>query len=335
MFRWLTDRLLRLRTWVAVRLGLWRGRWRPGRVTVAGVLGVFGPFAAHSWRYSLYAPPGLRDDEAAPLVIVLHGCRQRALGFAFAAGLTAMADRARLRLLCPQQRRLSNPYRCWNWFLPQAQGGDGELRLIRVMLDDAAARVPVPAGAVAAIGLSAGGGLAALLAFHLADRIGAVAVIAAPPLLGRHNLQDPRDVMKRGLMLPPVTALEAGLGACAPLAIIHGADDRIVHPDCAGQLQAQAAASLARERIEVEPQAGLSAAGATVTDYRGGGALRLRRIVVPGLGHEWSGGPGGHPYCSAGGAPLAELCMQFLRDAGVLDRRASAGDDGAAVERTG
>jgi poly(hydroxyalkanoate) depolymerase family esterase len=333
MIRWLADRLLRLRTWLLVRLGLWRGQWRPGRVTVAGVLGVLGPFTAHSWRYSLYAPPELRDDEAAPLVVVLHGCRQRALGFAFAAGLTAMADRARLRLLCPQQRRLANPYRCWNWFLPQAQRGDGELRLIRTMLDDAAARVRVRAGAVAAVGLSAGGGLAALLAFHMADRFRAVVVVAAPPLLGGHNLQDPREVMKRGLRLPPVTALEAGLGACAPLAIIHGADDAIVHPDCAGQLQEQAVASLARERIEVEPDHGAAASAATATDYRGGGALRLRRIEVPGLGHEWSGGPGGHPYCGVGGAPLADLCLQFLRDAGVLDGDTVSGSDPARATR--
>jgi poly(hydroxyalkanoate) depolymerase family esterase len=315
MFRWLTDRLLRLRTWLAVRVGLWRGQWRPGRVAVAGVLGVFGPFTVHSWCYSLYSPPGMRDDDEAPLVVVLHGCRQRAPGFAYAAGLTAMADRARLRLLCPQQRRFANPYRCWNWFLPQAQRGDGELRLIRAVLDDVSARVPVQA--VAAIGLSAGGGLAALLAFHLADRIRAVAVVAAPPLLGAHNLQDPRDVMKRGLLLPPSTALETLQRACAPLAIIHGAADEIVHPNCAEQLQAQALASLKRENIEVEPAELPAAAGARTTDFRGGSMLRLRRVDVPGLGHEWSGGPGGHAYCARGGPPLAEICARFFRDAEV------------------
>jgi poly(hydroxyalkanoate) depolymerase family esterase len=315
MFRWFLDRLLRLRTWWALRLGIWRGQWRPGRVAVAGVLGVFGPFTSHTWRYSLYAPPGLRDDEAAPLVLVLHGCKQRAPGFAFASGLTKLADRTRLRLLCPQQRRFANPYRCWNWFLPQAQRGDGELRVIRAMLDDVAARVPVQG--VAAIGLSAGGGLAALLAFHLADRLRAVAVIAAPPLLGSHNLQDPRDVMKRGLTLPPVTALEFGVRACAPLAIVQGSEDEVVNPQCAEQLQLQAIASLKRENIEVEPAA-VPAEASAITDFRSGPLLRLRRIDVPGLRHEWSGGPGGHAYCARGGPPLAELCEQFFRDAGVF-----------------
>jgi len=320
MFRWLAERLLRLRTWLAVRLGLLRGQWRRGRVSVAGVHWLGGPFAVHVWRYGLYAPPGLRDDEAAPLLVVLHGCRQRALGFAYAAGLTKLADRARLRLLCPQQRRLANLYRCWNWFMPQAQRGEGEIRVIRAMIDDVASRVPVQAGAVAAVGLSAGGALAALLAFHLGDRVRAVVAVAAPPLLGSHNLQDPRDVMKRGLLLPAATALGTKQGGCAPLAIVHGGEDTVVHPRCADQLQEQALASLRREGGEAAAAEAGSATAATVTDFRGDGALRLRRIDIAGLGHEWSGGPGGHPYCARGGVPLTAICERFLRDAGVLQR---------------
>jgi poly(hydroxyalkanoate) depolymerase family esterase len=320
MFRWLAERLLRLRTWLAVRLGLWRGQWRRGRVSVAGVQWLAAPFAVHVWRYGLYAPPGLGDDEAAPLLVVLHGCRQRALGFAFAAGLTKLADRARLRLLCPQQRRLANLYRCWNWFMPQAQRGEGEIRVIRAMLDDVEGRVKVQAGAVAAVGLSAGGGLAALLAFHLGDRIRAVVAVAAPPLLGSHNLQDPRDVMKRGLLLPAVTALGTKQGGCAPLAIVHGAEDAVVHPRCAEQLQEQAEASLRREGVSLESGEASVSAPATFTDLRDGRALRLRRIDIAGLGHEWSGGPGGHPYCVRDGVPLAAICERFLHDAGVLQQ---------------
>jgi len=322
MWHWIIERLLRVRTWFAVRLGLWRGQWRRGRVSVSGAHWLTGPFALHVWRYALYAPERLPDDEAAPLLVVLHGCRQRAPGFAFAAGLTRFADAAGVRLLCPQQRRLANLYRCWNWFAPQAQRGEGELRVIRALLDDVGQRVHVQAGAVAAVGISAGGGLAALLAFHLADRIRAVVVVAAPPLLGPFNIQDPRDVMKRGLLLPPVTALSAQQRACAPLAIIHGSGDEVVSPQCAEQLQDQALASLSRARIEVERsgQAG-AAAATTVTDFRDGGALRLRRIDISGLGHEWSGGPGGHPYCVRGGPSLTDLCARFLHDAGVSSGR--------------
>ena len=53
-------------------------------------------------------------------------------------------------------------------------------------------------------------------------------------------------------------------------------------------------------------------------------ALRLRRIDVAGLGHEWAGGPGGHLYCRHGGPPLTALCARFLREVGVLGRRRGA-----------
>ena len=332
MFASLVNPLLRLRTWLLVRLGLWRGRWRRGRVTVSGVSFHAGPFGVHSWRYGLYAPAGLRDDEAAPLLVVLHGCKQRALGFAYAAGFTKLADRQRVRLLCPQQRRLANLFGCWNWFVPLAQRGDGELRVIIAMLDDVTSRVHVDVEAVAAIGISAGGALAALLAFSLPDRFRAVAVVAAPPLLGAFNVQDPRDVMRRGLLLSPTLALGLRKRACAPLAVIHGAADNVVHPQCAEQLQAQALESMRREDIGVARSEALPAvSGANAIDYRDGGTLRLRRIEVSGLGHEWSGGPGGHPYCTRGGTSLTALCAQFLRDTGVLDRRR----DEAAPRNTG
>jgi poly(hydroxyalkanoate) depolymerase family esterase len=322
VFSWLVNPLLRLRTWLLVRLGLWRGQWRRGRVSVAGVALHAGPLAARAWRYGLYAPTGLGADEAAPLIVLLHGCKQRALGFAYAAGFTQLADHARVRLLCPQQRRLANLYRCWNWFVPQAQRGDGEIRVVTAMVDAVAARVRVDA--VAAVGISAGGGLAALLAFSRPERFRAAFVVAAPPLLGAFNVQDPLDVMRRGLLLSPSLAIGLRKAACAPLAIIHGASDTVVHPRCAEQLQAQALESLRRERVEVTRSEAIVQASVTCIDFRSGAALRLRRIEVAELGHEWCGGPGGHPYCARGGAPLTALCAQFLRETGVLGRAPKA-----------
>src|SRR5262245_15125550 len=186
----------RLRTWLFVRLGLWRGRWRRKQVEVSGVRFFAGKVNLRRWRYGLYSPAGLDDKDPAPLIVVLHGCKQRALNFAFATGWTAFADRANVRLLCPDQRRFANLYRCWNWFHPLAQGGRGELDVVLAMLDDAAKRVRMEA--VAAIGMSAGGGLAGLLAFHHPDRFRAVAVVAAPPLIGM-NMQSPQSVLQRGL----------------------------------------------------------------------------------------------------------------------------------------
>ena len=318
MVRWLADRLQALRTWFAVRRGLWRGQWRHGTVQVSAVPFAFNPFAPRAWRYSLYVPSGLADDSAAPLLVVLHGCKQHAASFAVAAGLTRLADRTRVRLLCPQQRRAANPYRCWNWFGPLAQAGAGELQVILAMLDEVETEVRVDRGAVAAIGFSAGGGLAALLAFHATSRVRAGAVVAAPPLLGHFVAQDPREVMRRGLQFAPELALGLRQTACVPLAVIQGTADTVVHPQCASQLAAQALESLHRAGIAVTRRDEPAPGSTTVIDYRSGNALRLRRIDVPDLDHEWTGGPGGHPFCARNGYPLTDLCWRFFRDAGVL-----------------
>ena len=56
----------------------------------------------------------------------------------------------------------------------------------------------------------------------------------------------------------------------------------------------------------------------TITDHRADGKLRVRNIEISDLGHAWTGGPGGHPYCERRGAPLTALCGQFLRDVGMI-----------------
>lgn len=319
MFTWVIRGVRRSRTWLLVRLGLWRRQWRRGRIKAPGARPFGGSLAARTWRYGLYAPASLADDESAPLIVVLHGCRQRALSFAYAAGWTDFADRLRVRLLCPDQRRLVNLFRCWNWFQPAAQRGEGELAVVVAMIDDATARVRVDETAIAVVGMSAGGALAALLAFHRPDRFRAVVTVAAPPLLGKFHMQSPQDVMRRGLAFDPLHALGAGNGACAPLAIIHGSADRVVHPRCAEQLRAQALESMRRAGIHAQRAAAAPGSSvAAVTDYRSNGSLWLRSIEVADMGHIWTGGPGGHPFCERQGAPLTALCAQFLRDAGMI-----------------
>ncbi len=302
----------RFRTWLAKRTGLLRGRWVRAELEASVARWTWWPWpwSRASWSYAIYRPAGLADDEAAPLVVLLHGCGQQAMEFAVAAGLTAEADRGRFRLLCPEQREHANAHRCWNWFHPPAQNGQGELQVVLQALDATVARLA--SAEVAVVGLSAGGGLAALLAFHHADRFAAVVTVAAPPLLGRVNLQDPRSVMKNGLTFSPTLATLL-LQRCAPLLVLHGADDDVVAPRCAEQLGEQALSVLGREFGEL--------AARTLADgheHLAGTRLVLRWRLLPGLGHAWSGAPGGHPHVIRDGPPLTQIALGFLREAGVL-----------------
>ncbi|MBL8324618.1 MAG: alpha/beta fold hydrolase [Rubrivivax sp.] len=307
--------LQRLRNWLAKRLGLWRGRWLRMEIQAQVARWTWWPWpwpwAQGHWDCALYRPAGLADEEEAPLVVLLHGCGQHAMEFAHACGLVDVADRDRFRLLCPEQRERANAWRCWNWFHPPAQNGQGELQVVLHALEAAAAQVRV--SQVAAVGLSAGGGLAALLAFHHAARFDAVVTVAAPPLLGRASLQDPRKVMKEGLAISPTIATLL-IERCAPLLVLHGADDDVVTPRCAEQLAAQAL-HVWKRGAAVELARTALGDGA---EYRAGERLVLRQRLLPGLAHAWSGAPGGHPYVLNEGPPLTSLATAFLRETGVL-----------------
>jgi hypothetical protein len=145
-------------------------------------------------------------------------------------------------------------------------------------------------------------------------------VVAGPPLLGPFVVQDPREVMQRGLQFAPELALGLRQTACVPPAVIQGTADTVVHPQCASQLAAQALESLRRAGVAVTRHDASAADSPTVIDYRSGDVLCLRRVDVPGLSHEWTGGPAGHPFCARDGYPLTELCRQFLSETGILPR---------------
>jgi poly(3-hydroxybutyrate) depolymerase len=306
--------LARLRVWLAVRLGRWRGRWRRGQVSVARTAASAWPWSNVRWSYGLYCPAGLADATAAPLVLLLHGCRQRALGFAQASGWVAVAERRRWRLLCPQQRRRANPWRCWNWFMPAAQRGAGEVELMRALLDQAARRVNVAEGQVAAVGLSAGAALAALLALHAAERVRAVVTVAAPPLLGRATLVDPREVMRRGLDIDPAAAL-TGSARPAALLIVHGRADAVVAPVCAEQWLAQVLEAHQRAGQALEAVGVRSGTAGSVQDWRRDGRLQLRMQWFDALGHAWTGAADGHPYVCSDGPDLTAAAQDFLQAA--------------------
>jgi len=152
-------------------LAVWAG--------MAGEVPEFGPNPGNLGMF-YYWPDAARVP--APLVVVLHGCRQTALDYAQQSGWMQQADRWGFALLLPEQRAANNWQRCFNWFRPELVGRDqGEAASIRQMIVRMQADRPIDSQRIYVTGLSAGGAMTAVLLADYPDVFAGGAIVAGIP----------------------------------------------------------------------------------------------------------------------------------------------------------
>jgi hypothetical protein len=129
-------------------------------------------FGSNPGNLRMFSYVPANQEPAAPLIVVLHGCKQKASTFASDAGWLALADRSRLALLLPEQKGMpsyfydvylfpwfvalwgaNNQNACFNWFQPEDTARDrGEALSIRQMIDAMIARHSVDRSRVYVVG---------------------------------------------------------------------------------------------------------------------------------------------------------------------------------------
>ncbi|WP_421697867.1 alpha/beta hydrolase family esterase [Ancylobacter sp.] len=124
-----------------------------------------------------YCPAGLPKN--APLVVVLHGCKQNAGDYDHRSGWSQLADRAGFALLYPEQSPGNNPNLCFNWFRPgDTRRDSGEALSIRQMIDAMIATYGLDRDRVFVTGLSAGGAMANVMLATYPEVFAGGAIIA-------------------------------------------------------------------------------------------------------------------------------------------------------------
>ncbi len=270
--------------------------------------------------YGLYIPP-TRSTLQMPLVVMLHGCKQTIDEFAAGTRMNLVADAQGFAVVYPEQSKHAHAHRCWHWYDDRDSAGRGEARAIVSLVDALVDEYGFDRERVFVAGISAGAGLASLLAMHFPDRFAAVGLHSAPAFGDANSGMTAMDVMRRGTRHDPVALVDAAVDTGAypgmPAVIMHGDQDSVVSPKNAEQLALEFLRVNGLVKATGAPVSGTvretREAGTLIRDYSAGGRRVVRLVRVADLGHAWAGGDDAIPFHSRKGPDASALMWEFFR----------------------
>jgi poly(hydroxyalkanoate) depolymerase family esterase len=274
-------------------------------------------------HYFLYLPRRYSTTRPSPLVVMLHGCKQDAATFSGGTRMNQLADQEGFLVLYPEQRRLANAHRCWNWFDSSAQRAGGEAALIAGMVREVISAHAIDPSRVYVAGLSAGGAMTSIMASCYGDLFAACAIHSGLMYQAAESVSEATRAMKQGSRASPQdTALHAMAQkdfSFVPALVIHGSKDGTVNPVNADQVveQFMAMSSLAQGGSAAVIENAYSESGGgrydyEVREYRRGDTFVLRKVLVDGLDHAWSGGSEELPFNDAKGPDATRMIWEFF-----------------------
>lgn len=267
--------------------------------------------AAGARRYRLYKPSGVRRSERLPLLVMLHGCGQDAGALAAGSRMNTIAARERFFVLYPEQDRLSNAQACWNWFDTRSGRAQAEAHSITAAIEQVCLGQAVDRGRVALAGFSAGAGMAALLAVLDPERFRAIAMHSGvAPGVAHSSAGAIKAMFGQGATSAPLPVVALGAGI-PPLLVIHGAADHVVVPGNGAEAAMRWGERVAARAGKARRLQRGTRYARTITDYRKAGRLVATLCAVEQLGHAWSGGAAGHPYCDPKGPDASRMIWSF------------------------
>ena len=297
------------------------GKWLLGHETV--VLAGASPRRMSYWLYLPHTVPEDALREGLPLVLMLHGCQQTATEFAQGTRMNLLAEQKGYAVLYPQQSTSVHAHRCWRWFERATQQGGGDVQPVATVLAKVLRQYPIDRRRIYACGISAGAGMAHIMALNYPDIIAAVGLHSGPVFGAGNGVIGALGVMQHGGGARAAEAIREVLARRAdfpllPTILIQGAGDNVVRSVNQGQLVQQSLllnglSGDTAPRIKIEPAGRRGNRNAhVIRDYYQGRKLVVREAHIDALEHAWSGGDERLAFNAKAGPDASRMMLEFF-----------------------
>jgi poly(hydroxyalkanoate) depolymerase family esterase len=280
-----------------------------------------GMGALRRLSYWLYIPDSVPKASGFPLVVMLHGCDQSATLFAQGTRMNQWAEKQGCAVLYPQQSVSAHPHRCWKWYDRATQHGGGDVCLIVGIVNKVMGGYPIDSTRVYICGISAGAGMANIVALNHPDMFAALGLHSSPLFGAGHSTVGALGVMRHGASGRVDSAIAEVLDKRPgfpplPTMLIQGEQDTVVHAINQAQLTRQA--MLINRIPHGTPMAVATKEGTRrahpyrIHDVYRDRKLMLRVAQIAELKHAWSGGDDKLSYNSGTGPDASKMLLDFF-----------------------
>lgn len=266
-----------------------------------------------SRAYKLYIPSS-HVGESAPLIVMLHGCKQNPDDFATGTRMNELAESEGFLVAYPAQTARENGANCWNWFESDQQSREGiEPSLIAGIVRDIRRSHAVDSSRVFVAGLSAGAAMAVILGRTYPEVFAGVAAHSGLPVGAAHDVMSAFAAMHGGSAASSTDIRRSSV----PTIVFHGDADRTVALSNGATIVEQALLGYAESdtalRKSQRSPGAIDGRKFTTTDYAdAGGRSRVEEWVVHGGSHAWFGGSANGSYTDPSGPDASAEIVRFF-----------------------